>query len=458
MINLLWVFITLLNISQALGDEDLGNMTSQEADNFFFQEKIKKKKADLIFLYKAKAFIVEGDFKRATFFLKKIKEERNIISLLKLRYLAIISFIEGDFEESLQYLDHTLLKSGKNFNEICMLKSMNYFSINKITELYKNIKPCLQATSEYTKNDHFWITSLINLKFGKNEKKKIDRYLKFSFIFEEKEFIRLFLKRAIFTNQEKEAAELIKFLPKKAYRSRRIRELIGFIHYRNGNWEKALSFIDDLTSPNSQNIKGNMALKEKKYPEAFEYFLKAMRKKENSKNALERSVPLAWLLGKWEIGIKLLNRMIDKKVDRYKTLALNTSFKMRLEKFTIASKQLRILNDYYQGKMPLAVLLMNSFNSLMLNDRKKINNFSSAACKKFDGLNCWIKVQMLTWNDFGAILKSDEKINRDESFSIEDLKKQAKSEPIVENPSLDQKDVEELDSAEVLLLRAGGKI
>ena len=108
--------------------------------------------------------------------------------------------------------------------------------------------------------------------------------------------------------------------------------------------------------------------------------------------------------------------------------------------------------------MPLAVTLMNSYNSLMLNDQKSIHTFSSAACKKFDGINCWIKAQMLTWGNFGDVLQTNEKINRDESFSIEDLKKQAKIEEIQESPSMDQKDIEELDSAEIIILKANGKI
>jgi hypothetical protein len=59
--------------------------------------------------------------------------------------------------------------------------------------------------------------------------------------------------------------------------------VISFIYSRLHDNKKALSFIDDIDSPNAENIKGNIRLRNKEYELAFGHFKLALNKKEDVK-------------------------------------------------------------------------------------------------------------------------------------------------------------------------------
>jgi tetratricopeptide (TPR) repeat protein len=130
------------------------------------------------------------------------------------------------------------------------------------------------------------------------------------------------MKLALFLNREDVIIRYIANLPSSAYNSKGVRELIGFAYYRLGKTEKALEFIEDIESPNADNIRGTANLLKKKYELAFGHFKLALQKKGNSANALERGIPLAYTLGLWDEGINMLRRVVDTGLDERKKIAL----------------------------------------------------------------------------------------------------------------------------------------
>jgi hypothetical protein len=114
-----------------------------------------------------------------------------------------------------------------------------------------------------------------------------------------------------------------------------------------------------------------------------------------------------------------------------------------------ANLNLKTLNERYRGSVPKEILRMVTYVSLMLSQTKELKNNSSLACKKFDGLNCWMFLQMFLWEDLGEILKNNQDTTTDSSLTLDYLKSEQEIEPLQENQLIDQKLVEELDSAQV---------
>jgi hypothetical protein len=218
-----------------------------------------------------------------------------------------------------------------------------------------------------------------------------------------------------------------------------------------GDEKKALNFIEDINSANANNIKGIINLKQKKYEISFGHFQLALKKKANSGNALKRSIPLAWMLEKYDIGLNLLKRIKFEDFDAFKRLALENAFKIQLGKIKEAEKGLRYLNNEFMGNMPLKLMLANSYVSLNLSLMKDVKKYSSLACKKFDGLNCWIFMQLFVWDNLDKVIGDDSKTNTDKLLTLDYLKSKVKHMPLDENPVIDQSYIEELDSEQVLI-------
>ena len=177
----------------------------------------------------------------------------------------------------------------------------------------------------------------------------------------------------------------------------------------------------------------------------------ALKNKENSGNALKRSIPLAWMLEKYEIGLDLLKRFTFDDIDKFKRLALESALKIQMGKIKEAEKDIRYLNNEFRGNMPLKVMLANSYVSLNLSLMKDVKKYSSLACKKFDGLNCWIFMQLFVWDNLDQVMTDDSKTNTSPLLTLDNLKQKAKLEPLDENPIIDQSYIEELDSEQVLI-------
>jgi hypothetical protein len=132
-------------------------------------------------------------------------------------------------------------------------------------------------------------------------------------------------------------------------------------------------------------------------------------------------------------------------------LALDTAFNIQKGSLEKSSLQLAYLNYEYIGFIPLEILLMNSYVAIKNENIKELDKYSHGACKKFDGLNCWIRSQLLTWENFPKTIKRKEPIYKDNRLSLESLTELSLTRPLEENLIVDQKDIEELDSAEINL-------
>ncbi len=416
-----------------------------------YEEAKNKEKSDSFYkLLMAKNYIIEGNLERANYFLLKISDNDDRVIVLKDRYQSLIHFIEGKYEKSLALLEKPSLQERSNFKHVCLLKIMNKMALNKIDDLTDEKTKCLSLTGTYTKNEHLWINAILSLKEDPSIREKVENLLISDYMFTTKENIIIWLKHAIYTNTEKSILKQLEFLPNFAIESRKIRELIGLLYYRVGDIEKSLEYIKDLKTNNALNIKGNIELDKKDYQKAYEFFQSAYKRKEDSLNSILISIPLSYITQNWQKGSELLGSLPKEKPEVARKLALDTIFKIRMKDFDTAERQLRILEDYYQGDIPFNIVLMYSYVSLIKNDKLPLRKYTHKACTKFDGINCWLKLQIQSWEDFSAILKNKELQTISHDIDIEKLKSKQQVEGLLENPVVDQKDIQELDSLDVI--------
>ncbi|WP_372652020.1 tetratricopeptide repeat protein [Halobacteriovorax sp.] len=407
---------------------------------------IKARKYNITVLKRVKQLIIGGDVNAAKYYLKKLDDKNKAIKYIKARYLSIINFIDDNFQESLDAINSVSYDEDMFYERTCLLKITNMMALNIEEGLYKEFDRCNRLTLKYSKTDHYWLNTIFKLKFDREESFKGTSFSDTQYVLQDQDFLRIWLKTGIYLNKEYLILKLIKSIPENYYRSKRTRELIGLLYFRTGDEEKAMSFIEDIETPNSENMKGNYNLARNKYELAFGHYKLALQKKKNSLNAIERSLPLVWILGQWEEGNRLLERLIKKNLPERKRLSLRTLFKVRQEKFDQTKKLLDILNIMYKEKMPFELNQLMYYNALRTHDQKELIKYSNYACRSMDGLACWILMQTISWENLGQTIERDETVQNLDDDYFQNLKVKAEVEPIQEIPTIDQRDIEELDS------------
>ena len=273
---------------------------------------------------------------------------------------------------------------------------------------------------------------------------------------------RLWLKTGLYLNKEKDLLNLLSVLPENSYQSKRLREIIAFMYLRSGNAgdkAKALSFIDDIDSANAENIKGNINLQNKEYELAFGHFRLALQKKQDSTNSVERAIPLAWLLSQWKDGLAMLDNNVNRTLDPRNKRAIRIAFLIREKRFAEAEKELTLLKIDFQQEPPFEVNIMDSYVSLIQGatekkfDPRKVEESTEKACRSFDGISCWISLQMTMWENLGKTIKRDDLVYSDKEMTIDSLKEKKPVMPLKETITVDQRDIEELDSEGIQLMK-----
>jgi hypothetical protein len=414
---------------------------------------------DIYNLQKAKFKIITGDLKLAEFYLSRINDKESQITSIKKKYLATIYFINGKFDKSIKELDDKMFSTNSYFAQNCLLRLINYMALNDIKGLNNDSAACKFYTAKFSKNDQFWLDTMIKLKqkdsAGVNKNLLVD----INDTINDEEMSKLWLKTGLYLNREKNLLDLIELLPETSYQSKRLREIIGFMYIRAGEPKKALAFVDDIYTANSSNIKGQINLLNKEYELAFGQFKLALLRKQDSANALERAIPLAWILKQWSDGLLMMNNISNKSLDPRNAQALKIAFLIREKKFIEAQRELTLLKIAFKYNPPVEVNMMETYVNLILGrddeknyDKRKLEESSEKSCKAFDGMSCWIALQYTQWENIGKTIKRDDEIYSDKILTVESLKEKKDIVPLIEAKTIDQSDIEELDSETIRIV------
>ena len=445
--------IDLSERGSANGTLSADDVSLQERDQ---QADSSKRGSDLRDLRLAKYALLAGDTAKAERYIERLGSDHPRLSHIVNRYQALSAFMQNDYLKTYNNIKSERLNLISSYEEICLLRLLSLFALGKNHPDYNKISPeydnCRVITNKYTNTDHFWLTNMKNIATGDIAKLPGSKLTDFTSILVNDDTTRLWMKLALYSNREKLILKNIGLLPEESYRNIGIRELLGMAYYRDGNLDRAKEFLEDLNTPNADNIRGDMALTKREWELAYGHFRLALKRKDDSLNALERAIPLTWLLEQWQDGLDLISRYVGEDYDPIKLLALETSLRIRLGQYDKADANLRYLTSKLLGSAPLDIQLMKSFVSLMRGDLKQLKESSAIACKSFDGLNCWIADQLLVWDDLSKTSKRTDEVNASIK-SVDFMMSEAKNDitPLREKVLIDQRDIEELDSREVKL-------
>lgn len=410
-----------------------------------------QRQVDVYNLQKAKFKLISGDLKQAEFFLNRISEKESVVVGIKNRYLAIIYFINGRFYQSLAQLNSKKINTNNYYVQNCLLRLINFMAVNDVASMMREKDACQFYTAKYSRNDQEWLNSMIRLKAADMEGLKKSMGADIESALSTDEAARLWLKTGLYLNKEKDVLNLLTLLPESSYQSKKLREIIAFMYLRSGDTKKALSFIDDVDTANSENIKGNINLANKEYELAFGHFRLALQKKQDSTNSLERAIPLAWMLNQWNDGLMMLANISNRNLDPRNSQALKIAFLIREKRYLEAQTELTLLKISFQNEPPYEVSIMDTYVNLMLGendkayDKRRVEESAEKSCKAFDGMNCWVSLQYIQWENLGKTLKRNDAIYSDKSMTIDSLKERVAILPLEEQKNIDQADIEELD-------------
>jgi tetratricopeptide (TPR) repeat protein len=402
-------------------------------------------------LKKVKYYLINGEIRLAKIYLSKLTYQQTKLRPVIYRYLAILNFMTSDFEKTYEYLSLPELQNLPHYAKICTLKVLSEIVLNKTVVLEDDWTRCqLENPGNFRERNLIWLETLVQLKL-KPEKgiTKIPfKRLKLAGL--DNEELKVMLKLALYLNQEILVLDQLAELTMEQLGDNEVRELAGQIFFRTGALAKSYRFVEDLKSPNSENIKGNLYLLRNKYELAYAQFKLALEQKQNSQNAMERLLPLAWLLGDWEGGSKYSEMVIASPQTQINKLTLTAAFLMQKGDYDKADRVLLTIAERSRRGAEIDVTQLASFTALMQNKPDIVRKQANMSCAQYDLINCWVLFQLGQWDAFPLTIRREEKLS--ERRDWEKLVKEDFNQPLKETVYVNQIDIEEMDDKLIQLI------
>lgn len=409
------------------------------------------RKTEISELKRLKYLLINGEIRLARLELMKLRNSQSKLRPIIDRYAGILEFVDGKYEEAWKHFSAKELDSDFHFKKICSAKTLTRIILNKTDGLREDWSRCqLLGLLNLNPQAQRWMNILVDLKTipakgitrAPFERERFSRF--------EIDDLKLILKLALYLNQETTILPELTDLTLEQLRDEEVRELVGAIYFRVGSFVDSFKFVEDLTSPNAENIKGNLYILRKKYELAYAQFKLALNQKENSQNAMERLLPLAWVLQDWENGAKYSERVFASPQTQINKLTLLAAFLTEKGDYKAASEVLKEINQKSIKANRLEVTQLYSFVSMMKNEPEIMKKQAGRSCSQNDIINCWFLYQLSQWDAFPLTIKRKDAV----AFSdiTEKLTQSDIDEPLKENVYINQLDIEELDDKYIKLI------
>ena len=114
-----------------------------------------------------------------------------------------------------------------------------------------------------------------------------------------------------------------------------------------------------------------------------------------------------------------------------------------------------VLDEIVKGSrnsQSVEVNQLYTYNSVMLDNYEDSDLYSNRACNQNDGFNCWYRMYISVWKDINKLVKTDKKILENKVDYVDQYTKAYIEKPIQEREYISQKDIEELENANIDLL------
>jgi len=451
LILLLWANMAMASERGQLLPPDL-YQTQEELNSELTTELSKEHKH----LQKIKYYLLNGETRLANIYLTKLTYSQSKYRPIIYRYNGMIKFIEGKFDQSLEYISRKEFNSENHYKKICTLKILNLIVLNKTEQILPEWERCQVYNIQHFKaGNYVWLETLVQLKTKRELGITQKPFRGLKLVSLPNDQLKLFLKLALYLNQEKLIEPQITELDLIQFSDPEVREIIGQMLFRLGMFARSYKFIEDLNAPNAENIKGNLYLLRDKYELAYAQFKLALEQKQNSQNAMERIIPLAWLLGDWSEGAKYAERMIVTPETLYQKLTLLGAFKIQESKFEEAEKIFDYIDLKSKRGTTLEVTQLRSFAGLMNNKSDKIGKFAELSCRQYDLLNCWLYFQNEHWPNYPTMTRRNDVIKIEQTW--QKLTESIEVNELKEEIFINQIDIEELDNNLIKLIEDATK-
>lgn len=409
------------------------------------------RKMEMTELKRIKYLLINGEIRLARLELMKIRNSQSKLKPIIHRYTGILEFVDGNYPEAWAHFSSPKLDSDTHFKKICSAKTLTRVILNKTDGLREDWSRCqLLGLLDLNPQAQRWMNILVDLKTipakgitrAPFERERFSRF--------EIDDLKLILKLALYLNQETIVLPELTDLTLEQLRNEEVRELVGMIYFRVGSFVDSFKFVEDLTSPNAENIKGNLYILRKKYELAYAQFKLALNQKENSQNAMERLLPLAWILEDWENGVKYSERVFASPQTQINKLTLLAAFLTEKGDYNGASKVLKEINQKSIKANRLEVTQLYSFVSMMKNEPEVMTKQAGRSCSQNDIINCWFLYQLSQWDAFPLTINRKDPIKFEEV--VTQLAQTEITEPLKEKVYINQIDIEELDDKYIKLI------
>ena len=402
-------------------------------------------------LKKVKYYLLNGEIRHARATLAKLAYTQTKLRPVIFRYLGILSFIEGKFEKSFEYLALRELQNIPHFGKICFIKVLDEIVLNKKYELEKDWEKCKVENQKFIRESHLvWLETLVQLKINPKPGMTKVPFKALNIATLTADEAKIMLKLALYLNQESLVVEQLPLLTLDQLEEPEVRELAGQIFFRTGKLAQSYRFVEDLKSPNSENIKGNLYLLRNKYEVAYAQFKVALEQKQNSQNAMERLLPLAWLLGDWEGGVKYSEMVLASPQTQVNKLVLTAAFLMQKGDYDQTSKILESIAQRSRRGTVIDITQIASFTALMQNKPDVVKKQAALSCNQYDLVNCWVLFQISQWDGFPVMIRREDPLPEKKEW--ERLMASEETKPLKETVYVNQLDIEEMDDKLIQLI------
>ena len=154
-------------------------------------------------LKKVKYYLVNGETRKARVYLNQLTYARTKLTPIAFRYLGVLTFIEGDFAQSYEWLSKPDIQTIPQYGRICMLKVLNEIVLSLTQNLERDWERCKQENPNNFKEDNLiWMETLVQLKLNPYRGVTKVPFKRFKIPAMNQEELKVFLKLALYLNQE----------------------------------------------------------------------------------------------------------------------------------------------------------------------------------------------------------------------------------------------------------------
>lgn len=367
------------------------------------------------------------------------------------RYLALAHFTIGDFKTTYKILSKDIFLTNEYYDKICVLRVASMLHLEKNNTLKLEMNRCQNRNFAYTKTRFRWFKYLNDEFFEKIKANTIDPKFYDNKVFATKKFTSLdetrsWLKYVILFNIEDLAAEYFHFLPDAAFQDDVIRTLMGYVLYIANKDEKAKEFIEDINNSNSSYLKALLEAKKGEFKTSYAHSMSANKRRPFSINNSQLLTAISWLTENWKNARLTSSKVVPPASHTREQKLLKTALLIQEGNFYRAQREIEELYFLYNKKMPFEALIIESYIYLTLKDSKWLKS-SDTACLRYDGMNCWLHLQSLIWNDYAETVSQLKSSRTKVIDTIKKLTTKKVYSPIRENIFIRQGDILELDIA-----------